>query len=79
MANAFNIFLLKRFFDSIPTDYIDAASVDGASADDPVEDRAAHLAADHRRGLDLRFLVAVWKDFVWPLLVEYGYTPARRP
>src|ERR1700726_1404698 len=31
VANAFNIFLLKRFFDSIPTDYIDAASVDGAS------------------------------------------------
>ena len=31
VANAFNIFLLKRFFDSIPTEYIDAASVDGAS------------------------------------------------
>src|SRR5580692_2642611 len=30
-ANAFNIFLLKRFFDSIPTDYIDAAQIDGAS------------------------------------------------
>jgi multiple sugar transport system permease protein len=22
-------------------------------------------------------LVAVWKDFLWPLLVEYGYTPTR--
>jgi multiple sugar transport system permease protein len=21
--------------------------------------------------------VAVWKDFLWPLLVEYGYTPTR--
>jgi multiple sugar transport system permease protein len=31
VANAFNIFLLKRFFDSIPTDYIEAASIDGAS------------------------------------------------
>ena len=31
VANAFNIFLLKRFFDSIPADYIDAAEVDGAS------------------------------------------------
>ena len=31
VANAFNIFLLKRFFDSIPTDYIDAAQIDGAS------------------------------------------------
>ena len=22
-------------------------------------------------------LVAVWKDFLWPLLVEYGYNPSR--
>lgn len=22
-------------------------------------------------------LVAVWKDFPWPLLVEYGYSPTR--
>jgi multiple sugar transport system permease protein len=22
-------------------------------------------------------LVAVWKDFLWPLLSEYGYTPTR--
>ena len=22
-------------------------------------------------------LVAVWKDFLWPLLVEYGYNPNR--
>jgi multiple sugar transport system permease protein len=22
-------------------------------------------------------LVAVWKDFLWPLLIEYGYTPTR--
>src|SRR3954452_17391976 len=31
VANAFNIFLLKRFFDSIPEDLIAAAMVDGAS------------------------------------------------
>ena len=31
VANAFNIFLLKRFFDSIPEDYIAAARIDGAS------------------------------------------------
>src|ERR1700730_5362103 len=32
VANAVNIFLLKRFFDSIPAEYVDAASVDGASS-----------------------------------------------
>src|ERR1043166_5421738 len=29
-ANAFNIFLLKRFFDSIPNDLMSAAAIDGA-------------------------------------------------
>src|SRR5580700_7667722 len=32
VANAFNIYLLKRFFDSIPRDLMDAAAIDGASA-----------------------------------------------
>ena len=31
VANAFNIFLLKRFFDSIPGELLDAAAIDGAS------------------------------------------------
>ena len=51
VANAFNIFLLKRFFDSIPSDLLAAAAIDGASpAADPVVDRAADLPADPRRG-----------------------------
>src|ERR1700729_3477954 len=32
VANGFNIFLLKRFFDSIPGELLDAAAIDGASA-----------------------------------------------
>ena len=31
VANAFNIYLLKRFFDSIPGELLDAAAIDGAS------------------------------------------------
>jgi ABC-type glycerol-3-phosphate transport system permease component len=31
VANAFNIFLLKRFFDSIPAELLAAAAIDGAS------------------------------------------------
>ena len=55
VANAFNIYLLKRFFDSIPRDYIDAAQVDGASRMRILlQDRAADLPADPGRGLDLR-------------------------
>ena len=76
VANAFNIFLLKRFFDSIPKELLDAAADRRrVPAADPVVDRAADVPADPRRGLDLRG-VAVWKDFLWPLLVD-GYDPNR--
>ena len=55
VANAFNIFLLKRFFDSIPRDLLAAAAIDGAS---PLRTlwRIVHpdLPADPRRRLDLR-------------------------
>ena len=30
VANAFNIYILKRFFDQIPQELMDAASIDGA-------------------------------------------------
>ena len=77
VANAFNIFLLKRFFDSISGDLLSAAAIDGASPLRTLRSVVLPiLPADHRRRLDLS-LVAVWKDFLWPLLVEYGYNPNR--
>ena len=77
VANAFNIFLLKRFFDSIPTDYIDAASVDGASRLMILWRIVLPISRPIIGVVSIFSLVAVWKDFLWPLLVEYGYTPTR--
>jgi multiple sugar transport system permease protein len=77
VANAFNIFLLKRFFDSIPTDYIDAASVDGASPLMILWRIVLPISRPIIGVVSIFSLVAVWKDFLWPLLVEYGYTPTR--
>jgi multiple sugar transport system permease protein len=77
VANAFNIFLLKRFFDSIPTDYIDAASVDGASRLMILWKIVLPISRPIIAVVSIFSLVAVWKDFLWPLLVEYGYTPTR--
>jgi len=77
VANAFNIFLLKRFFDSIPTDYIDAASVDGASRLMILWKIVLPMSRPIIAVVSIFSLVAVWKDFLWPLLVEYGYTPTR--
>ena len=77
VANAFNIFLLKRFFDSIPTDYIDAAQIDGASALRILLRIVLPISRPILGVVSIFGLVAVWKDFLWPLLVEYGYSPTR--
>jgi multiple sugar transport system permease protein len=77
VANAFNIFLLKRFFDSIPAEYVDAASVDGASQLMILWRIILPMSRPILAVVSIFSLVAVWKDFLWPLLVEYGYTPTR--
>jgi multiple sugar transport system permease protein len=77
VANAFNIFLLKRFFDSIPTDYIDAARIDGASRLAVLCRIVLPISRPIIGVVSIFGLVAVWKDFLWPLLVEYGYSPTR--
>ena len=77
VANAFNIFLLKRFFDSIPSDYIDAAQIDGASRLMILWRIVLPISRPIIAVVSIFSLVAVWKDFLWPLLVEYGYSPTR--
>jgi multiple sugar transport system permease protein len=77
VANAFNIFLLKRFFDSIPADYIEAAQIDGASRLTILRRIVLPVSRPIIGVVSIFGLVAVWKDFLWPLLVEYGYTPTR--
>jgi multiple sugar transport system permease protein len=69
VANAFNIFLLKRFFDSIPEELMQAAFMDGAS---PLRTLWSIILPMSRPilGVVAIFAVtAVWKDFLWPLLV----------
>jgi multiple sugar transport system permease protein len=77
VANAFNIFLLKRFFDSIPTDFVDAAQVDGASRLVILWKIVLPISRPILAVVSIFSLVAVWKDFLWPLLVEYGFSPTR--
>ena len=54
-ASAFNVVLVKRFFDNLPREIFEAAQVDGAGPVPAVlVDRAADVAADPRRGLGVR-------------------------
>jgi multiple sugar transport system permease protein len=77
VANAFNIFLLKRFFDSIPDELMDAAAIDGATPLRALRKVVLPMSRPILGVVSIFALVAVWKDFLWPLLVEEGYNPSR--
>jgi multiple sugar transport system permease protein len=77
VANAFNIYLLKRFFDSIPNELLDAAAIDGASALQILRRIVLPISRPILGVVSIFGLVAVWKDYLWPLLVEGGYSPSR--
>lgn len=69
VANAFNIFLLKRFFDSIPEDLMSAAAVDGASAMRTLWSIILPMSRPILGVVSIFAVTAVWKDFLWPKLV----------
>ncbi|MEV6697380.1 carbohydrate ABC transporter permease [Streptomyces sp. NPDC051453] len=68
VTNAFNIFLLKRFFDSIPQELLDAASIDGASALRTLRSVVLPLSRPILGVVSIFAVVGVWKDFLWPML-----------
>lgn len=68
-ANAFTIYLLKRFFDQIPTDLIDAARIDGAGSVSTMVRIVLPLSRPILAVVSIFSIVAAWKDFIWPLLV----------
>ncbi|MFD7029973.1 carbohydrate ABC transporter permease [Streptomyces sp. NPDC059917] len=68
VTNAFNIFLLKRFFDSIPQEILDAASIDGASALRSLRSVVLPMSRPILGVVSIFAIVGVWKDFLWPML-----------
>lgn len=70
VANAFNIFLLKRFFDSIPQDLMHAAVVDGAGPLRILWSIVLPISRPILGVVSIFAVTAVWKDFLWPKLVE---------
>jgi multiple sugar transport system permease protein len=69
VANAFNIFLLKRFFDSIPDDLMAAALMDGASPLRTLWSIVLPMSRPILGVVSIFAVTAVWKDFLWPKLV----------
>jgi multiple sugar transport system permease protein len=70
VTNAFNIFLLKRFFDSIPDELLQAAAIDGAGSLRTLWSIVLPMSRPILGVVSIFSVTAVWKDFLWPLLVE---------
>jgi len=68
-ANAFNIYVLKRFFDQIPDDFLDAASIDGAGGLRTLWSIVLPLSRPVLAVVSIFAVIGIWKDFLWPLLV----------
>jgi multiple sugar transport system permease protein len=74
VTSAFNIFLLKRFFDSIPEELLQAAAIDGAGPLRTLWSIILPMSRPILGVVSIFSVTAVWKDFLWPLLVEPGPT-----
>ncbi|MFD5872137.1 carbohydrate ABC transporter permease [Streptomyces sp. NPDC060322] len=68
-ANGFNIFLLKRFFDSIPDEILEAAEIDGIPPWRTLVSIILPISRPILGVVSIFTVVMVFKDFVWPLLV----------
>lgn len=69
VANGFNVFLLKRFFDSIPRELLEAAQIDGASPLRILRSIVLPVSRPILGVVSILTVTNVWRDFVWPLLV----------
>jgi multiple sugar transport system permease protein len=68
-ASAFNVVLMKRFFDNLPREIFDAARVDGAGAFRLFFMITLPMSRPIIGVVSVFAVLASWKDFLWPLLV----------
>lgn len=76
-ANAFNVVLVKRFFDGLPREIFEAAKVDGAGPFRLFWSIVLPLSRPILGVVSVFAVIAAWKDFLWPLLVLPD--PAKQP
>ncbi|MFP4466965.1 MAG: carbohydrate ABC transporter permease [Candidatus Goldiibacteriota bacterium] len=69
LANAFNIFILKSYFDKLPDDFIEAARVDGSSETSIFFRIIMPITSGIIGVLAVLNFVTIWNSFFWPLIV----------
>jgi multiple sugar transport system permease protein len=68
-ASAFNVILMKRFFDSLPREIFEAAQVDGAGPFRLFWSIVLSMSRPIIGVVSVFAVIATWKDYLWPLLV----------
>ena len=68
-ANAFNVLLVKRFFDNLPREVFEAARVDGAGPFRLFWSIVLPMSRPILGVVSVFAVIAAWKDFLWPMLV----------
>ena len=68
-ASAFNIVLMKRFFDNLPREIFEAAQVDGAGPFRLFWSIVLPMSRPILGVVSVFAVIATWKDYLWPLLV----------
>lgn len=69
MASPFSIFLMKQFIQTLPSELLDAARVDGAGEARIFWEVVLPLVRPGLAFLGIITFVAQWNSFVWPLVV----------
>ncbi len=68
-GNAFTVFFLKQFFDSVPDSIQEAAEIDGCNQFRIFFQLFLPLSKNALLTIGLVRMVATWNDFLWPLVV----------
>jgi multiple sugar transport system permease protein len=68
-ASAFNIVVIKRFFDNLPREIFDAARVDGAGPFQLFWRIVLPMSRPILGVVSVFAVIGTWKDYLWPLLV----------
>jgi multiple sugar transport system permease protein len=68
-ASAFNVVIVKRFFDNLPREIFEAARIDGAGPVRLFWSIVLPMSKPILGVVSVFAVLASWKDFLWPLLV----------
>ncbi len=68
-ASAFNVILVKRFMENLPTEIIEAARVDGAGPIRLLWSIVIPLSKPVIGVVSVFAVLLTWKDYLWPLVV----------